>query len=101
MSGDINVTIRDEVVTATVTSDVISIDIVGGGVGSSAATQYEHNQQVASATWTIVHNLGFKPGGILIIDTNGDEVEGAIQHVDTSTTIITFSALVSGTATLS
>jgi hypothetical protein len=35
---------------------------------------YDHTQAAASLTWTITHNLGFKPSGILVEDGAGNDV---------------------------
>jgi hypothetical protein len=62
---------------------------------------YRHAQPVPSAQWIIVHNLGFRPSGVLVTDAGGNEVEGAVAHLDPTTTTITFGLPVSGIADLS
>lgn len=61
---------------------------------------YTHLQGIPSATWAVVHNLNFYPN-VMVFTSAGDEVEGAVQHVDTNNMIITFSAGFGGTAYLS
>lgn len=58
---------------------------------------YVHDQQVASASWVINHNLG-KFASVGIVDTAGDEVEGEVRHNSNNQITITFSAPVSGKA---
>lgn len=58
---------------------------------------YVHDQQVASATWTVTHNLG-KFASVGIVDTVGDEVEGEVRHNSINQVTIIFSAPVSGKA---
>jgi hypothetical protein len=58
---------------------------------------YVHDQQVASSTWIINHNLG-KFASVGIVDTAGDEVEGEVRHNSNNQITITFSAPVSGKA---
>jgi hypothetical protein len=70
----------------------------GGGGGSA---NYTHSQGVPSATWVIVHNFGFKPGGVLVTDSAGSEVIGAITQIDLNTTQIDFSTAFGGFAYLS
>jgi len=60
---------------------------------------YIHNQAISSATWTINHNLGFRPN-ITITDSSGDECEGDVDHPSLNQAIINFSAAFTGTARL-
>lgn len=60
---------------------------------------YIHTQGLASATWVIVHNLGKYPS-VLVEDSTGDEVEGAITYDSVDQMTITFSAAFSGRALL-
>lgn len=41
--------------------------------------KYTHSHSVASATWTIQHNLGFKPS-VTVLDPNDLEVYAEVQH---------------------
>lgn len=68
-----------------------------GPVGAPAT--YTHNQAMPSATWTIVHNLGFRPA-VDAYDTADQECEGDIAHPDLDTTVLTFSAAFAGWARL-
>jgi hypothetical protein len=61
---------------------------------------FEHIQGVASATWTIVHNLKFYPN-VTVQDSAGNIVEGEISYTNSDSLVITFSAAFSGTAYLS
>ena len=58
---------------------------------------YVHDQQVASDTWVVTHNLG-KFASVGIVDTAGDEVEGEVKHDSNNQVTIKFSAPVSGRA---
>ena len=62
---------------------------------------YRHAQPVPSALWIIVHNLGFRPSGVLVTDTDGNVVEGVVAHLDPTTTTITFGLPIRGIADLS
>lgn len=57
-------------------------------------------QGVPSDTWTINHNLGYKPN-IVVADSAGTIVEGSYEFVDVNTLIATFSSGFSGNAYLS
>ena len=43
------------------------------------SVKYSHSQGVASATWTIQHNLGFLPS-VSVRDVNNTEVYAEISH---------------------
>lgn len=71
----------------------------GGGAGGTSS--YHHSQGIASATWDIVHNLGFKPN-VTVEDSAHTVIEGAgIEHIDNNHLILTFSVPFSGDAYLS
>jgi hypothetical protein len=58
-----------------------------------------HLQAVASAVWTIEHNLGKRPS-VVVIDSAGDQVEGMVAYLDANNLMITFSAAFGGEAYL-
>ena len=61
---------------------------------------HEHIQEVASATWTIEHGLGFVPN-ITVVDSAGTVVEGSYDYPDSNTVVLTFNGAFSGRAYLS
>lgn len=65
-----------------------------------ALVSYTHNQSAASTTWTITHNLNFKPN-VTVFDSAESMVEGSVTHTSNTTLSITFSAAISGRAHLS
>jgi hypothetical protein len=74
-----------------------------GGLGTAAIAaivSYTHNQSAASATWTITHNLNFRPS-VNVFDSAGTMVEGSVTHINSNTLTVAFSATISGTAHLS
>lgn len=69
-----------------------------GSPGSASVDKYYiHNQLVASATWTVLHNLSKKPS-VTVVDSAGTVVVGDIVYVDDNTSIATFSAPFGGKA---
>lgn len=58
-----------------------------------------YTQSVASATWTVNHNMGKRPS-VSIVDSSGDEVIAEVNHVSTNQLVITFSTAFSGVAYL-
>jgi len=61
---------------------------------------YEHTQGSASASWTIVHNLGFKPN-LTVVDSAGNIVEGEITYTNSNSLTVSFQSAFSGYAYLS
>ena len=70
-------------------------DLVG-----SQELGYVHIQEVASATWTITHGLGFTPN-ITVVDTAGTVVEGSYNYPNSDTVVLSFIGAFSGRAYLS
>lgn len=70
-----------------------------GNDGTSGGS-YVHNQSALSATWTIIHNLGYNPN-VTTQDSSGTTIEGNLVHIDTNSLTISFSAASSGVAYLS
>lgn len=58
---------------------------------------YVHNQGVASATWTIQHNLNKFPS-CTVVGSTGKQVFGDVQFIDENNLTITFNGLESGKA---
>ena len=61
---------------------------------------YEHTQGSVSDSWTITHNLGFKPN-VTVVDSGGTIYEGEISYTDLNTLTVSFSTAFSGKAYLS
>lgn len=57
------------------------------GTGTSS---YHHSQVPPSALWVVNHNLGFQPGGVLVFDTSGSQIEGDVIHIDQNTLHLDF-----------
>ena len=74
-----------------------------GGIGTAAVAalvSYTHSQPAASSTWTITHNLNFRPS-VNVYDSAGTMVEGSVTHINANSLTVVFSATISGTAHLS
>lgn len=63
----------------------------GASVFAAAGT-YIHTQSSASATWTVVHNLGYFPGGVSVVDSAGSKVYGDVTHTSVNQLVINFTA---------
>ena len=71
---------------------------VQGDRGEGASFTYE--QQSDSATWTINHNMGYRPA-VTIQDYGKITLEGELDHIGINTLVITFSEPITGYAYLS
>lgn len=60
---------------------------------------YVHDQQVASATWVVVHDLN-KYAAVNIVDTANDIIMGEVKYNSLNQLTITFTAAISGKAYL-
>ena len=68
----------------------------GGGGGTSA---YVFTQSTPSTTWTINHNLGFRPS-VELLDTGSQEIDGQIAHPSVNQTVVTLNPATAGLARL-
>lgn len=69
------------------------------GPPGADATAYVHQQPSASATWTINHNLGYRPS-VELLNTGSQEIEGDVVHTSVNQTVVTFTSAVAGQARL-
>jgi len=86
------------------------IDVNAGGcitrinlnptININSSTSYIHNQSVASTVWDIQHNMGLTPS-VFMEDTNGDDISGVIEIVDSNRIKVFFNQPVAGKAYLS
>lgn len=72
-----------------------------GPPGDSAAGGYVHDQMTPASLWTIDHNLGFRPGGIHVSDSEGADVEGEVTYITDNQLTIEFAGAFSGRAIVS
>jgi hypothetical protein len=70
------------------------------GVGGVSGSTFEHIQSVASSTWTINHNLGFRPN-VSVTTMGGAEVLAEVLHISVNQTQITFDSPLAGIANFS
>lgn len=77
------------------------IDLQGNSILNATFAPVIHAQNIASAVWTINHNLKKLYPNIVIVDSANELVIGyLINPVDENNITLTFSAAFSGTATL-
>ena len=71
-----------------------------GPVGPTPTIAYTHTQNAVSSTWSITHNLGFRPN-VTTINSAGMNIEGTVAHTNENSLTVTFSIASSGVAYLS
>lgn len=86
----------DEVVKVQVTQPIIRVT-APGPQGNPADVFYVHTQSVASAVWTINHNLGGQPTAV-VLDSAGTQCEGTFSYPSNNQMVITFTAAFTGVA---
>lgn len=93
-------------VTTSAAPGVVEVSHVGpqgpkgikGDTGEPGASlSYLHQQTTPSATWTMNHNLGFKPS-VELLNSGGQEIEGDVVHTSDNQTIANFVIAISGSA---
>jgi hypothetical protein len=70
-----------------------------GPPGPPGAPAYEYSQLAASQTWTISHNLGYKPVA-QVFDTGSQLIEAEVSHLSTNTLVILLTLPTAGFARL-
>lgn len=91
--------------TSTVLVDEVeSVQIVTAGTqgppgppGVSSNASFQHTQAAASDTWTVNHNLGFRPA-VSILSVGGREMWAEVIHTSVNQFIAYFDAPTSGIA---
>lgn len=84
----------------TILRNVRHVEVVSRGrqgpAGAPATPTYTHVQAGAATTWTINHNLGFKPD-VYLYDAGGNEFEAQIAHTNDNQTVVTLTQATAGT----
>lgn len=69
------------------------------GPAGAAGNAYIHTQATVSATWTINHNLGYRPS-VELLDSGSQEIDGDIAHPSVNQVVVTLSPPTAGLARL-
>lgn len=91
--GDAGTTVVTVPITSTVTA------ITEGPQGPTGSGGYVFTQSSPAATWTINHNLGFKPA-VELLDSGSQEIDGEVAHPSINQTVITLNPATAGVARL-
>jgi len=88
--------------TVTVTqgnTTVVTVATAGPQGPGGGGAAYVHTQSTPATTWTINHNLGFRPT-VELLDSGSQEIDGAISHPTVNQTIVTLNPATAGLARL-
>ena len=75
--------------------------VYNGSAWVNKATTFTFTQSSSSAAWTITHNLGYRPGGVSIVDSAENVVMGDVVHSSDNELVINFSSAFTGKAYIS
>lgn len=80
------------------------VEVVAGfqgppGIPGSPGAGFVHSQPSAETEWLINHNLGVRPS-VAVIDTGGNELDAAVQHMSLNQLRVHFVAPTAGFARL-
>lgn len=94
--------VAEHVIELTAPAAPVTVEVVTAGpqgAKGADASAYVHQQPGASATWTINHNLGYRPS-VELLNTGSQEIEGDVVHTSVNQTVVTFTSAVAGQARL-
>lgn len=105
--GNGGITVVTVPVTSVVTATTVGPQGPKGDTGDTGATGpvgpasafYIHTQSSPSTTWTINHNLGFKPA-VELLDSGSQEIDGEVSHPSVNQTVVTLNPASAGVARL-
>lgn len=95
----VTVPVGPAVVRVTAASGPAVVRVVTPGPPGPAGAAYVHQQAIASTTWTINHNLGYRPA-VELLDSGSQEIDGEIAHPSVNQTIVTLNPATAGIARL-
>ena len=103
----VNVTTVSNTITVTDSGSntVVAVPVTSTVTATTAGPQgpagagYLHQQTTSSTTWTINHNLGFRPA-VELFDSGSQEIEGDVAHPSINQAIITVNPATTGSARL-
>jgi hypothetical protein len=91
---------EDEVVVALLLDDIL-VEVIPVGVPGPPGVSggYTHTQATPATTWTIAHNLGYRPA-VQCSTTGGLELLGEVLHLSADVCQVSFSVARAGSARL-
>jgi len=67
------------------------------GPQGTAGVSFTHTQSTPSSTWTINHNLGYRPV-VELLTTGGERFDADVTHVSVNQTVVTLNFPLAGSA---
>lgn len=95
----VNVTAVTNAVAVTEDGSGTVVTVTTAGPQGPSGSAYVHTQSSSSSTWTINHNLGFRPS-VELLDSGSQEIDGDIAHPTTNQTVVTLNPATAGLARL-
>jgi hypothetical protein len=87
------------VVTVPVTSTVTAITVGPQGAQGPIGAGFDFNQASSATTWTINHNLGYKPS-VDVYDSGSQQIQAEVSHTSVNQTVILLTTPSAGFARL-
>jgi hypothetical protein len=75
------------------------VEVIHPGPQGPAGASYVHTQVTPANTWTINHNLGYRPA-VELLDSGSQEIDGEVAHPSIHQTIVTLNPATAGIARL-
>jgi hypothetical protein len=69
------------------------------GPPGTAGVAYSYQQATPATTWTINHNLGYRPS-VELLDSGSQEIDGDVYHPSVNQTVVTLNPATAGLARL-
>jgi hypothetical protein len=85
------------VVAVPVTNTVTATTV--GPQGPAGGSAFEYLQAAPATTWTINHNLGYRPS-VELLDAGSQEIDGDVAHPTINQTVVTLNPASAGLARL-
>lgn len=91
--------LTDVDLTSPAAGEVLKYDGTNWVDATDSSPTYIHTQSTAASTWTINHNLGFKPS-VELFDSGSQEIDGHVVHTSNNQVVVTLTKAISGFARL-
>ena len=77
--------------------DGVAWQAVGEAAATTDGLSYTHTQATAAATWTVAHNLGYRPN-VTVVDTADTQIIPGLIYLDVNTVELSFTGATAGKA---
>ena len=91
------VTIGDSVTCDVTIVESLLVEVEFSAINNAVINDHVHTQLVASSTWTISHNLGYRPN-VSVLTDGGKERIAEVIHISNNITQISFATATTGSA---